>query len=230
MEFKKTKKQVTRQALPNTPEPRHPVAPPPPPPAKTLNININFGSLPKNRIPSNSTIISFARRILFTKKALIAGLVVVVLVALWSSFNQYEVAKNSTGNGDSSTIVENLEYQTVLPEGKSISDLGGWRRISPSESDPVYAYLDTLENISISVSQQPLPKSFKGSADDQIAELAKKFNATSKIDAGSTKVYIGTSAKGPQSAIFTKNSLLILIKSQQKINDKAWIKYIASLS
>lgn len=116
-----------------------------------------------------------------------------------------------------------------MPDDKAISNLGGWRQISPPGAEPVYAYVDTISNTTINVSQQPLPDSFKDDVDSQIANMAKKFNATTKLDADDTKVYIGTSAKGPQSVIFTKNGLLILIKSQQTITDKSWIDYIQSL-
>lgn len=121
-------------------------------------------------------------------------------------------------------------YSTVLPEGKSPDALGGWRRISPPENDPVFAYNDKIGDVAISVSQQPLPASFRSSTDDKIADLAKKFNATTKVEAGRTMAYIGTSAKGPQSTILTKNDLLILIKSEKKISPTAWADYIKQLS
>lgn len=123
-----------------------------------------------------------------------------------------------------------MTYQTILPQGKSISDLGGWQRVSPPEGDPVFAYVDSIDGVSVNVSQQPLPKSLKGDVDEWVTELAKKFNATTRIDADDTKVYVGTSAKGPQSAIFTKNGLLILIKSETKVEDKGWAAYARSLN
>jgi hypothetical protein len=121
-------------------------------------------------------------------------------------------------------------FQTVLPGTKSINELGGWERISPPEKEPVFAYVDSIGDVPVSISQQPLPAAFRNDTDGQVAELAKKFNATTKIDAGGTKVYVGTSAKGPQSAILTKNGVLILIKSQSKIDDAAWAEYVKSLS
>ena len=122
------------------------------------------------------------------------------------------------------------DFHTVLPGTKSINELGGWERISPPEKDPVFAYVDTIGDVPVSISQQPLPASFRNDVNGQVAELAKKFNATTKIDAGGTTVYVGTSAKGPQSAILTKNDVLILIKSQSKIDDAAWAEYVKSLS
>jgi hypothetical protein len=137
---------------------------------------------------------------------------------------------NTSSEASNSTVKTDApEFETVSPKNKSVNSIGGWSRISPPASDPVYAYTDTIDGISISVSEQPLPTSFKGNESTQVAELAKKFFATDTIDADGTKVYIGTSAKGPQSVIFTKDSLLILIKSEQKVNDAAWASYINSL-
>jgi len=121
-------------------------------------------------------------------------------------------------------------YSTVKPANTSISDLGGWKRVSPVDSNPVFAYSDTLDSVSISVSQQPLPPSFKDNESTKVAELAQSYNASNKLDAHGTAVYIGDSAKGPQSVIFTKDGLLILIKSQQKVSNESWIRYINSLN
>lgn len=142
----------------------------------------------------------------------------------------YFVIQSNTNASDPAKPILDPGYQTVLPNNKSISDLGGWRRVSPPEKEPVYAYADTLDGIGISVSQQPLPNDFKTSTKEHVAELAKKFNATTEVDAGGTPVFIGTSAKGPQSVIMAKKDVLILIKSQQKIDSKSWQRYAASLS
>lgn len=120
-------------------------------------------------------------------------------------------------------------YQTALPKGKTIDDLGGWKRVSPAKEEPVFAYMDKIDDVTISVSQQPLPQSFKNNTDSEVAELAKKFNATNKIDAGGTTAYIGTSSKGPQSVIFTHDNLLILMKSIGHVTDTSWANYIETL-
>lgn len=189
------------------------------------NKNQHANKKPKTKV------LSHVRSVFVTKKAVVASIAVVAIVGSLAAnavINQQNTAHKSDDGSDA--LVENIEYQTVLPEGRSISDLGGWKRVSPSKSAPVFAYTDTLDNISISVSQQPLPDSFKANTDDKVAELAKKFNATTRIDASGTTVYVGTSAKGPQSAILTKNGLLILMKSQQKVDDKSWTKYVKSLN
>jgi hypothetical protein len=183
----------------------------------------------KSKLPSKAAF----RKLLSPKRIIIASTIVVAIIGCLiagSLFNQHTIAKNAANNNAPNKIIENLEYQTVLPQGKSITKLGGWKRVSPPDSDPVFAYIDAINGIAISVSQQPLPQSFKDDVDNQVAELAKKFAATTKIDADGTTVYLGTSAKGLQSVIFTKNGLLILIKSQNKIDNNAWAQYAASLN
>jgi len=117
----------------------------------------------------------------------------------------------------------------VLPAGKSIEDFGGWTRVSPPKRDPVFAFVDRIGGIPINVSEQRLPTDFKDDPDDQLRDLALAFGASKSIDAAGTIVYIGTSAKGPQSVIFRKGDLLVLIKASAAVPDDEWKKYIKSL-
>ena len=117
-----------------------------------------------------------------------------------------------------------------MPEGKSIDDLGGWKRVNRPGGDPVFSFNDEINGTLITVSEQSLPASFASDTDNRTAELAKAYNATSRIKAGSLTAYIGTSAKGPQSVILTKKELLILIMSADRIPETAWIDYIQSLN
>jgi hypothetical protein len=86
-----------------------------------------------------------------------------------------------------------------------------------------------VEGILISVSQQELPENFATDTDTKVAELAKNFNATNSIKAPEVTAYIGTSAKGPQSVIFAKSGILVLIKSEKQISASAWSAYIETL-
>lgn len=153
----------------------------------------------------------------------VIGLIIVGVIVFAVTRPSSESVSND-GNSETPT------YKTVLPNGKTVSDLGGWQRVSPPEAEPVFAYTDTVGGILVNVSQQPLPDSFASDISGEVAKLAKSYNASTQVDANSTKVYIGTSAKGPQSVIFTKDSLLILIKSREKIDDESWITYVTSLN
>ena len=159
------------------------------------------------------------RRFLFSRPAIV-GLVAVI--CLITGMVAYSFMSNSAA-------AHEPEYATVLPTGKKISELGGWKRISPPEKEPVFAFADKIDGITISVSEQSLPPSFKSDLNNQVAQIAQKFNATDKIDAGDFTIYVGTSSKGPQSAIFAKNDLLILIKSEKEIKNTSWAAYAKSL-
>jgi len=136
---------------------------------------------------------------------------------------------------DDQPVVGNLQkgtpdYDTVLPQGKSIEQYGGWTRVSPPNRDPVYAYVDTIGSTPINVSQQPLPKDFEGEPDDQVRDLALGYGADRTIQSAGLTIYLGQSAKGPQSIIFRKGDLLILIKASATVPDSEWQEYIQSLS
>ena len=182
---------------------------------------------PTVNIPSSSEPkVATMRQRLTSRKILLIAAIITAVVAL---FVTIAVITDQTKKADTD-VITNPGYETILPTGKTITQLGGWERISPPERDPVFAYTDTINDVSINVSQQPLPELFKTDTTGKVAELAKSYNATKKINADTTTVYIGTSAQGPQSVIFTKNDLLVLIKSQENINDDAWVNYIKSLN
>lgn len=161
----------------------------------------------------------------FKKRTIITTGVIAVLVAaaIISLFIIREVHRSAE-----TSIIKDPGYTTILPEGRTIVDLGGWVRVSPEGATPVYAYHDVLTDVAISVSEQPLPDSFKSDRTNKVAELAKNYNATATLAIGDTTIFIGTSAKGPQSVIFTKSNLLVLIKSEKQIENAAWSSYVAS--
>jgi hypothetical protein len=141
----------------------------------------------------------------FKKRTIIiAGSIAVLLIATAVSFFVRSI------NDHTHAILKDTGYATILPEGRTISDLGGWVRVSPEGTTPVYAYNDTLTDIAISVSEQPLPDSFKTDSVAKVSELAKSYNASATLAIGDVTIYIGTSAKGPQSVIFTKSNLLVI--------------------
>src|SRR5690606_16113848 len=113
-------------------------------------------------------------------------------------------------------------FETVQPDGKTVNQVGGWSLVSPENSAPVYAYTDMIDGVKITVSEQVLPREFQDNTPGKVEELAKQFNATTKLEGSESQIfYLGTSAKGPQSVILAKNNLLILIKSDKNIADSA---------
>ena len=126
--------------------------------------------------------------------------------------------------------IDNPPYATILPKGKTIAQLGGWGRVSPKSSDPVYAFADTINGIQINISEQPLPDAFTLDPTTHVTELAKQFNATKPLVAGTgATAFIGSSPQGVQSVVATKQELLILVRSVGVIPDAAWGSYLESL-
>lgn len=121
------------------------------------------------------------------------------------------------------------DFTALVPKNVSIDEVGGWQKLTPPSGDTVYVYVDTVDGALLNVSQQRLPESFKASTASSVKEMAKAYNATVPLEVSGTTAYIGTSADGPQSVIFSKNEVLVLIKSDKKIQDSSWISYINSL-
>lgn len=121
------------------------------------------------------------------------------------------------------------DYTTVTPKGTSIDSIGGWTRVSPPDRNPVFAFVQTLGDSTISVSQQPLPDNLKVDSEQALSALAKDFRANEMVMAGDIPVYIETKNNGAQSVLFIKKDLLILIKSSRNVTNATWISYITSL-
>lgn len=152
-----------------------------------------------------------------TVGSLIIGVFGVIIISLVIIAVTYTVGSKAPA--------ENPDYATVIPMGSTIEELGGWTRISPPESDPVFAYLDDIDGVTIQVSEQQL------SADSQsVEDIAKGFGSTTKLSIDNEAAWLGTSAAGPQFLLLEKNNLIILIRSESTIENDAWTDYVASLS
>ena len=97
------------------------------------------------------------------------------------------------------------------------------------KADQAYAFDDQIAGTDITVSQQPLPQDFTSNPDQSVANLAQKYNATTKLSAGGTTIYTGHSAAGNQTTIFTKNNLLVFITSKKTVANDRLTAYIQSL-
>lgn len=151
---------------------------------------------------------------------IIRGAIVLLLagLALWGPWRSPAQAENAP------------PFSTVVPKNTTIEKLGGWQQLTPPDGTPVYVYTDTVNGVPVSVSQQALPATFKSDRQAKLTEVAKGYNATTQLIAGDVKAYIGTSARGPQSVLFIKENVLVLIKSRENIPTESWIAYIELLN
>jgi hypothetical protein len=168
-------------------------------------------------------------RIKSNKKIIVASGIILLCVFLVIAIVASQRNTHTT-DSNSQNLSQQPEYSTILPNGRGISELGGWRRVSPTNSEPVYAYNDTVQDTEVMVSQQELPENFSSDPKGQLKELANSGNATEEFSAGNTTVYIGTNSEGPQSLYFVKADLLVLIKSTDTLSNDAWSEYIQSLN
>ena len=123
-------------------------------------------------------------------------------------------------------VTDAPNFAPLLPEEQTIEKLGGWQKLTSPNGDSFYVFVDTVGGVTVNVSQQLLPGKFKGDVTNKMTDLARNYNATKQLKVDDTKVYIGTSAKGPQSVLFTKDGVLVLIKSWATIEDSDWASYI----
>jgi hypothetical protein len=187
-----------------------------------------------DRLKSRRSLRLRARLSKFAKKDVIIALTIFLIAALFT-IRYYSASRTTSEFGQVKTNIGNSlqkgtpDFQTVSPNGQGADSLGGWTKVSPPNSEPTFAYTDKIGTIAIIVSQQLLPSNLQSDSDQQVKQLAQGFNATKTIDANGTTVHIGKSSDGPQSVIFYKGKLLILIKSGSEIADSAWSKYISTL-
>jgi hypothetical protein len=165
---------------------------------------------------------------------LAAGILLLLIGVYTKNQSQAPTTKQQTAGTDTADEPPKLqkgtpEYDTVEPKGIEIDSLGGWTRVSPPDRNPVFAYVQTLGQATITVSQQPLPENLQTDTEAGLSTMAKEFRANEMIMAGDTQVYIETKNNGAQSVILTKNNLLILIKSSRNIDNEVWKSYIISL-
>ena len=207
--------------------------------SKTDVIEINIG-LPSLRLPkipwkklahAPASVFHWLRGL---RKSV--GMTVVVILGIMLLLLAYNLFANddrdsssSTGASAGSKTTDVPKFNTVLPSTKNIQELGGWGRVSPPGKDPVYAYADELSGVKITVSEQPIPSSFKPDIAESVSKLAQQFNATQKIETTDTTIYIGRSIDNVQSLIMAKDDLLILIRTNGLITNDDWIEYINSL-
>jgi hypothetical protein len=211
----------------------------------TKGIEIRL-ALPKIDAPDISAIVTRAKSYIpkfSIKQWAWAGAGLVLVVFIVSSQGVYKKADGATqkntdlskptvSGASASAPIGGTKpaYTTILPVGKTIAQLGGWGRVSPPDKNPVFAYSDNISGVHIVVSEQPLPDNFNNDLQNQMAQLARQFNANVRLTTGDGSIiYAGTAITGAQSVVSNKSSLLLLIRSASKVSDPQLINYISTL-
>ena len=196
-------------------------------------------TMPNRHSVNNFVKKAFAKLKRLLKKKKIRTILIVFIIAIIclialikiNPFSNTEKTKeeNPTLITEQDKTAEVPFFETLIPAGKSIEQLGGWTRISPKDKNAVFAFTDSIDNNRIVVGQQPLPEDFKENTEEQLESLAKTYKSSEKVTVNGTTIHIASSAKGPQAVIFVKNGILVNIRSSVTLTQDKWIDYVNSL-
>jgi hypothetical protein len=194
--------------------------------AVSIHISIPKFSLPKFKVtPKALNFIRDNPR----KKLIVAGSLGVIVVGVGLTTLLLTSGNEKKGNDTKGVLSDKTEKPTFaysLPKG-SQSEIEGDVRYDSQRK--VANYKDSIGGIEITISQQPLPDSFKEGTEDKVKKLAEGFSATEVISTANPTAYLGNDVKGPQTVIFSKKNLLVFIQSAGKIDNHDWAEYITNL-
>jgi hypothetical protein len=193
---------------------------------KTAAVSIHV-SIPKIKIKRPD--FKIPPQLITYKKWIIGGVAGLVLIGGITGV-LLATKKGTSGKGDTPAVLaeykEKADFPYSLPKG-SDTEIEGEVRYNPQRK--LVNFKDSIGGVVITISQQPLPEGFKEDTDTKVKKLAQDFNATKTIATANPTSYIGTSAKGPQTVIFSKKDLLVFIQSTSIIDDHDWAEYITNL-
>jgi hypothetical protein len=191
---------------------------------KKIQVQITVPKFKRPKLPAKLTAKLASKRFRIGASAVV---LVVVVAGVASQTILSSGTKDDGSKGVLSTQDQKPDFTTLLPDGKESNTVSG--DVAYDAQRKVTSYTDTIMGQNVTVSQQPLPEDFKDNPDEKVKKLAEGFSATDVISTSTPKAYLGTSIKGPQTVIFTKNGLLIFILSNSKIDKHDWAEYITKL-
>lgn len=202
---------------------------------QTANISINI-SLPQLSILkklNNTTkllikkangLFSFLRT-LITRKVLNISLIAVIVFSL----SMIAVQLISSNKSQEVAAVDGASAQSK-PDFKLVYPAGSKKDTSYDANKKVASFNDQIGDTQVTISQQSLPVNFRYDPNGEVEKLAKQINANTKLGAEGVSAFMGQSIKGPQTVVFSKNGLLIFIKSEKMVDTKNWNDYVSSLN
>jgi hypothetical protein len=195
------------------------------PTAKPAAVSINI-TIPKLKLHKPS--VKIPPQLIAHKKWIVGGSLAVVLVA-GVAVTIFATQKDDKNGNTPAVLAEKsqrADFAYSLPKGSAEETDGDVRYDAEHK---VVNFKDSIGGVEITISQQPLPESFKEDTDNKVKKLAADFSATKEITTANPTAYLGTSVKGPQTVIFSKKDLLVFIQSTKTIDEHDWAEYITSL-
>lgn len=175
--------------------------------------------------------------ILYRKEIIILASVILVIGLLSTvvyfvknhdkkSQNEPQKVNQSQSTVGSKPADHDPEFEMLQPQGRTIKK----ENVYYDKEKNFAKYDDEISGAKITVSQQPLPDSFKEDVGKELERVSKNFGATEKlsVDNGSY-AYYGQSASGPQTIIYVKNDVLMFIRTQREIDKASILVYLNNL-
>lgn len=191
--------------------------------SKNLEVTLNL-SMPK---VDHKKYWSRYKSSLYAKIATAIALVIianVILVKVFKGDDSSATKGASTSDGRS----KSADYKALLPGGDEANTSSGKAAYEPEKQ--VTSFSDKIGENSIVVSEQPLPPDFKDNPDGRVEIFAKNNNFNELLQIESGRAHLGTSIKGPQSVVFQRDGVMVFLRSEKKIMNTDWVRYINNLS
>lgn len=186
--------------------------------AKPIELRLNV-KLPNIKKPSRTMM----KRIGFA-----GGIAAIAIIGLAIVPKLIQTPKsNSDETGVAGSATSKPNFDTILPSGELNKTTDN--KVSYDPKKQVVSFTDEIGHTSVTVSQQPLPTTFKENPENELKKVAHSFAATEVIHESSPSAYLGTSEDGPQFVLFVKNELLVFIQSKLEIDKRDWAEYITQL-
>lgn len=183
---------------------------------------VSMPKAPKKHAKRVGKAIKRAPRWVYATAALVA---IPAFIITWGVVSHDNAKNKPAVQGDTKSAVP--DFQTVTPNG-DITDTTS-QKIQYDPAKKVASFTDKLNGYEITVSMQPIPANFKPNIGDNVKKVAEQFAANTVLEVDNGSAYLGTSAKGPQSLVGYRGDLLVFMKSETKIDNKAWTDYFNSL-
>ncbi len=189
-----------------------------------LSINKKVGKFFKELITRVQVLFLFAKSKL-TKKVLNISLVAVIIFSLGMIAIQAFSSKQSevTATVDGASAQNKPDFKLIYPGGSK-------KDTSYDANKKVASFNDQMGEAQLTISQQSLPVNFRYDPNGEVEKLAKQINANTKLGVEGVSAFMGQSIKGPQTVVFSKNGLLIFIKSEKMVDTKKWNDYVSSFN
>jgi hypothetical protein len=202
------------------------------PPQTNISIQINMPNLPKLHWPKFKLPVWPYRRVAIwvaIGTGSLAVLVGVVFLAKHFVFMSKVPLSVSEGAASLSGQLTTPTFVPVAPKNKPYLAQGKSQATAFDGKRDSYSFTDTLENVPLTVSEQPVPANF-ASASQAVTTIAKSLGATHTLQTHGLVAYEAKSDKSAtQTIILVNNDILIFIQSNFPHDDGTWEGYIDSL-